>query len=242
MNTISLQTNTPEEIEQMFKTAPKVFTAAVRSWLIRERNSFVGKRGAFVKELLSKQRKYRPGQWSQFVASAFGGRVENENNLNNMHLRMGIRDERLKKLPYLEALGKGAKINPKDAQWLIVPNYKNLMAVGLFGRYGGRGKRSFNKLFKKMYDSGSLTIVQRRGRLFFFGDTPDASGSHEIRHKHELNRKLLFVGVKSVTIPQQFNFGASWQTRLPKVLKRGEKAIAKAVTTIEQGRVEYVRL
>jgi hypothetical protein len=239
MNTI--QTNTPEEIEQMFKTAPKVFTAAVRSWLIRERNSFVGKRGAFVKELLSKQRKYRPGQWSQFVASAFGGRVENENNLNNMHLRMGIRDERLEKLPYLEALGKGAKINPKDAQWLIIPNYKNLMAVGLFGRYGGRGKRSFNKLFKKMYDS-DLTIVQRRGRLFFFGDTPDAGGSHEIRHKHELNRKLLFVGVKSVTIPQQFNFGASWQKRLPKVLQRGEKAIAKAVEKIEKGKVAYERL
>ena len=154
---------------------------------------------------------------------------------------MGIRDERLKKLPYLEALGKGAKINPKDAQWLIIPNYKNLMAVGYLGDTGEEGGLLISYSRKCMIVD--LTIVQRRGRLlFFFGDTPDAGGSHEIRHKHELNKAPLWVGeISHHTATVQF-LGHLGRKRLPKVLQRGEKAIAKAVTTIEQGRVEYVRL
>lgn len=243
MNTISLQTNTPEEIEQMFKTAPKVFTNAVRSWLIRERNSFVGKNGKFTKYLRAKQRHYRTGYWSEFVARAFGGHVENENNLGSMRLRMGIRDERRKKMPYLEALGNGATITPKNSDWLIIPNYKNLMSVSLFGRYGGSGKRSFIKLFKRMLDSGELQApVLFHGRLLYFGNTPESSGSHEIRHKHNLDRKLLFVGVKSVDIPKQFDFEGAWKMRLPSAMKRGEKAIAKAVEKIEKGKVAYERL
>lgn len=229
-----------KEVSELLDSAPEVFTSAIRSWLFSEKNKFVGggrskKEGDFEKELGQKKRKYRSGNWSKYIARAFGGEVESGDDLGNMLLHMHPKSDRKEKLPYLESLAKGATVTPKNAKWLIIPNYKNLLTVGLFGRVGGNGKNTFQKLFKQLYNTSQLQMVPYHGRLLYFADTPDVGGSHGKRHMHQLNRKLLFTGVKQTQYGKQFDFEQSWNNRISDVVARGNKTIERTVSQIERG-------
>jgi len=250
MSTVNLDVIGEEKIAYLLRMAPETFTKQVELWMHREKVAFVGgpnKNGRFTKELLKKPRKYRSGGWSQFVARAFTGVVDNESNLNAMQLRMGlVRQERLKDLPFMEALGFGSDNKPSNKEWLMIPNYKNIFAAGLYGRYGARGKNNFSKLLANLYDK-HIAPVLYHGKLLMFGDFPDGSADgkkltgwegHVLRHQHTMNRKLLFTGVKNTRMDRQFNLEASWDKRLPSVMKHGGSMIERTVRSLERGYLE----
>lgn len=241
MSTITLETIGEEKIAYLLRMAPETFTRQVKLWMWREKVAFVGsakKDGKFTKEILNKPRKYRDGNWTRFVARAFTGVVDNESNLNAMQLRMGItREERKKDLPYLESLGFGATNKPVKKDWLMIPNYKNIFAAGLYGRYGARGKNNFSKLLANLYDK-HISPVLYHGKLLIFGDFPDQGGSHVLRHQRTMDRKLLFTGVKNTRMEGQFNFEASWNKRLPAIVKHGTTMIERTVRSLERGYLE----
>ena len=51
------------------------------------------------------------------------------------------------------------------------------------------------------------------GKMLFFGDFGNQRGTHYGRHLTNLNRKLLFVGVKRVDIRKRFDFVGSFESR-----------------------------
>lgn len=235
---IDVETKGESNISYLLRVAPETFRRQVELWLWREKVAFVGsskKDGKFTKELANKPRKYRSGNWSKYIARSFTGVIDNARNLDAMRLRMGlVKGDRKKNVSYLEALGYGANITPKNSEWLMVPNYKNLMSTGLYGKYGAKGKNSFSKLLNNLYGA-HITPVLYHGKLLMFGDFPDKGGSHAIRHQRALDRKLLFTGVKKTSVPRQFNFEASWSKRLPSIEKHGKTMVARTIRSLERG-------
>lgn len=230
-----------KEVQQLFAMAPKTFSAAMRRWMYRERRSFVGnkkKDGVIRRDLQRKPHRYEQRNWKPYVADAFTGVLENKNSLANMTLRMGVISNRLEKMPYLQALAEGATIRPKNAQWLIVPHYGNLASAGLFGRYGGRGKRTYAKLFGEMFNKSNIHGVIHGGKLLVYGDFPTSGGSHNARHSHLLHHKLLFIGLKKVSIKKRIKFYERFNSRIPSITKRANNAIKQTIRGIERGRIE----
>jgi hypothetical protein len=228
-----------DKIDMLLRYAPKAMTRTIYSWLRAEQAAFVGKRGSFTKEIQTKKRKYRPGNWGRYVSRSFIGHVYDSSDLNKMRLHMGYDDAKLKKMPFIEALGKGGTITPKNAAWLIIPFYKNLLSAGLFGRRGAAGKNSWGKLLGELSRAGQIQMIRKGGRLFVFGDAPDKGGSHKTRHMHTLDRKLLFVGVRRSRVPQQFDFQGAWASRQAGLTERGDVRIARTIRALERGYMRF---
>lgn len=242
---VSVELLGSDKVQKMFYAAPKVFARAMTHFLWRERKNFVGNKrhsGAFRRTLERKKRKYRDGTWSKAMGRGFTGTIDHPESTGNMTLKMGISQKWQERIPYLSELSKGYTVTPKNRQWLIIPMYKNLLSVGLFGRIGGTGmgktKRTWGRLMAAMNAGGKLDQpFVHHGKLLFFGDVPDKGGTHERRHLHGLHRKLLFVGVKRTTIKQQFDFYRAFERRVPGLKIRVEKTIYRVTQNLEKGKM-----
>lgn len=230
-------------VKQFFVMAPKEFTRSMAKYMYHERNLFVGTRtkkkmGSFRRSLVKKQRKSYPGQWSKGMAMAFTGYVYNSDKLDNMNLNLGISEKWQDRIPYLEDLSKTHTVTPKNRKWLMIPFYKNLKSIGLFGRVGGFGrgktKQHWGRVLKMLDEHSRTNWLFSRGRLLVFGYIEKKSGSHRARHMGRLDRKLLFVGVKSATIKKQYDFKRAFMRRKPGVIKRANKAVEKTVKNIDR--------
>jgi hypothetical protein len=234
-----------DRVQQMFTAAPRVFSRTLTHFLWRERKNFVGNKrhsGSFRRTLERKKRKYREGTWSKAMGKGFTGSIDHPEGTGNMTLKMGISPKWQDRVPYLSELSRGYTVTPKNRQWLIIPMYRNLLSVGLFGRIGGTGmgktKRTWSKFMAAMSSAGKLDQpFMYHGKLLFFGDVPDKGGSHEKRRLHGLHRKLLFVGVKRATVKQQFDFYKAFERRVPGVKNRIEKLIARTTMNLEKGKM-----
>ena len=220
-----------DEVQQLFKMAPRTFANSMAKWMWRERRSFVGTKkhhGAFRRSLLRKPKKYGDGTWSEGIPRAFTGKVFGPKRIENMTLVMGVEEKWLKKMPYVEALGKGATIVPKSKKWLMIPHYQNLKG---FGRVGGHGKRTYSDLMQELQAHLDQPFLFH-GKLLVFGDTPKGE------ERGHLHRKLLFVGVKQAKIKRQFNFEGHFNRRVPGMIKRANNAVKRTVRDMNRGYAE----
>jgi hypothetical protein len=227
------------EVQNMFRSTPEIFLTEMRKFLYRERRSFVGNRqkpGSFRKSLYGQMHHYYGRPWKPYVADAFTGTVSADSS--GMTLIMGVKQNRLEKMPYLKALAEGATITPKNAKYLLIPHYENLRAVGLFGRLGGSGKNTYANQFRKWADAGYIDgpVPDAGGKLLFFGDFGNQKGSHYGRHLMTLNRKLLFTGVKRVQIKKRFDFVGKFKSRQSGMLNRANTAVKRAILAVERNR------
>lgn len=238
-----IEFNGYEDVLEMFRGYPKAFTLGMRKFLFREKRAFIGNKkgvkGTFRRSLANKKRKYRkPGtNWNSGLGAVFTGNMSNREQLDNMTMHMGVDERNWKKIPLLQLLSKGGTVRAKN-KWLMLPMYKNLDSIGLLGRYGSgsNAKRNWTKWRKD--NSHYLQSFYSRGRFLVFGDmdTAHMRGSHRNRHLGKLNRKLLFVGVPSVSIKQQFDFIKSANKRFANIGARADKAVDRIVTAIEKGK------
>jgi len=247
-----------DRVQQLFAMAPKAFGRAMTHWMWSERKHFLGNkkyRGEFRRSLDIRPRKYMSGRWSKGIGSAFTGNVANREQLEGLRLSMGITDKWQQRIPYAEFLSKGGTIFPKRADWLIIPNYKNLKSRGLFGRIGSSGvsKLSFNKLFN--FASGNIENpssrwspnlelsypVFKNGKMFYFGNTSGETYRNKsgkvVRRKSGIGRlhgQLLFIGVKSVSIGKQFDFVSDFLNRQPIFVKNANNMVDKTINEIDK--------
>ncbi len=234
-----------DKVERMFAAAPKVFARSMTHFLWRVRKTFVGNKrdsGVFRRSLERKRRKYRDGTWSNAMGRGFTGIIDRPESTGNMTLKMGISPKWQERIPYLSELSKGYTVTPKNRQWLIIPMYKNLLSVGLFGRIGGTGmgktKRTWSKFMAAMNAGGKLDQpFVFHGKLLFFGDVPDKGGTHEKRHLHGLHRKLLFVGVKRTVVKQQYDFYKAFERRVPVIKRQAEREVYRTTQLLEKGKM-----
>jgi hypothetical protein len=229
------------DVQKMFSASPQIFLTEMRKFLYRERRSFVGnkeKAGSFRKNIYNQKHHYFERPWKPYVAEAFTGKVSQDSS--GMTLQMGVKRNRLEKMPYLQALAEGATIRPKNANYLLIPVYKNLLSIGLFGRLGGSGKNTYAKKFREWADAGYIDgpVPDIGGKMLFFGDFGNQRGTHYGRHLTNLNRKLLFVGVKRVDIRKRFDFVGSFESRQTGIEKRANTAVNRAIRAIERRKVE----
>lgn len=231
------------KVKQLFAMAPKEFTNSMAKFMYHERNLFVGTRtkkkmGYFRRSLVKKERKSYHGKWSKGMAMAFTGFVHNSKNLEGMNLNLGISEKWQERIPYLEDLSKTHTVTPKNKSWLMIPFYKNLKSIGLFGRIGGFGrgktKQHWGRVLKMLDEHSRTSWLLFHNKLLVFGDIEKKSGSHRARHLGRLDKKLLFVGVKSATIKKQYDFKRSFMRRRAGVIKRAHKAVDKTVKTIDR--------
>lgn len=242
MNAVNVTILGEDRVQQMFATAPRAFARSMTHWLWRERKSFVGNRrhmGSFRRTLLRKKRKSYDGTWSQGMARAFTGKVNHPERLSNLQLSLGISDKWQERIPYLEKLSEQHTITPKNRQWLMLPFYENLRSVGLFGRVGGFGmgktKSHWGRVIQMLYNSSRITPILFHGKLLFFGDTAGEAGSHRGRHLGRLHKRLLFVGVKKVSIKKQYDFLKAFQRRVPGIIKRANNMVDRTMREIDRG-------
>jgi hypothetical protein len=229
-------------VQILFAMAPKIFSRTMTHWMWRERKLFLGNKkydGSFRRSLNRKQRKYGDGEWSSAIGKAFTGEINHPENLNGMQLRMGISDRWQRKIPYAEFLGTGGTITPKNKKWLMIPNYKNLRSIGLFGRVGGTGmgttKNNWSRVINMLYNSSRINPIAYHGKLLYFGNTHGEKGTHQKRHLAHLHDKLLFTGVKRTKVKKQFDFIRSFERRIPGATKRAETMINRTVKKIDSG-------
>lgn len=237
-----------KEIQQKLAMAPKAFSRNFRRQFYHEGNKFVGnkkKDGSFRKELQNQAHRYETRAWKPYVAEAFTREVVGDSLARGMYLRMGVKPNRLEKMPFLMALAEGATITPKNANWLIIPNYENMRSVGLWGRLGGHGKMTFARKFREWADSGNIDAVSgNNGKMYFYGYFPErwgfgkGSGSHFSRHMGMLHHKLLFTGVKRAVIKKRFDFIGRFNARQSGIVKRANNMVNRTIRAIERGRIE----
>ena len=240
-----------KQVEDLFKMAPKVFTNEVTHFLWKERLMFVGNKkemGTFRRGLLRKKRKFYDGTWGQGMARAFTGNLNRPtgrlsnvlNSLDGLELSMGVIDKWKRRIPYLEFLSEGGTVRPKNKEWLMIPFYKNLRSVGLFGRIGSNihDKKNWTR-WRRENQIRMGDFVPFHGKLLVFGDIPkeEQTGTHFNRHLGRLHRKLLFVGVKRVNVKKQFDFEKSFERRKPAIINRAIRMTEKTVQQMDKGKI-----
>jgi len=189
--------------------SPEKLRKIFLKWMYRERDNFVGRKGgkdgSFTRTLLNK-RKSSGGTWEKKVAKAFTGRIENDWNLNNMTLRMGLN---------LSGNAKGFRKGLEDmsenhtqstSKNMVIPIYENL-------RTGSVDKNAY-MTFKRMARNEEFNIGKSGGKVFYFDKARPGS--------------LLFVTAKRIPIKKQFDFVKAWERRLPGAMNRAQAAIDKA--------------
>lgn len=206
------------KVKRLMALAPEYYYKAVRSWLIAERKEFVGgKSGSFSRSLIRKRRSGRPGYWDARTRYPFKGYLKNDTQLQGMHMEMGIGLEH--PTPFTEGLAKmqtGYTTSP--GSWMILPIYENLKNVGI--------TKGQHKKFKEMMDENRLTIISKRGRLYFFDNFLAGKKG---------NGQLLWVGARSITVPKQLEFYETWEKQIPDVLKRGQNVIDDCTINLASG-------
>jgi hypothetical protein len=245
-------------VQQLFAMAPRAFGRSMTHWLWSERKHFLGNkkyRGEFRRSLDVKERKYGPGKWRKGIGSAFTGNVINRDQLDNLHLNMGITEKWQKRIPYADFLSRGGTILPKKAKWLIIPYYKNL-GLRILGRLGSfiGSKRSYNKLFN--FAAGNIEgnfppglklryPVFKNGRMYLFGNTSSETHRNKkgkvVRTKTGIGRlhdKLLFTGVKSVEVGKQYDFISDFERRRPIFVKNAYSMVEKTVAELDSGKIK----
>lgn len=196
-------TLTIEEFEKILKVMPDKVLKTVKGWMLSESASFVGnkkKDGSFTKYLLNKDRKYRGGKWSRNFARTFQGKLENDADLNRINVKMGISSEKEKKMPLIGALSRGASIRANSSPWLWIPNFENMKKAGInVNKYGSSGKNPITKVLAD--NNNKIEMFYYMGKMFAYLKTGNG-----VKH-------LIFTGVKSVTVKQQFDFYGQWEKR-----------------------------
>jgi hypothetical protein len=200
---------------EIMASAPRSFTKATRMWMYRERRRFVGNkaRDGKVRTAVHRKRRHnRDGQWPMRVARAFKGFMKNRSTLQGMSMHMGVGFDRSKK--FTSALAQMQHGFTTVAKGLmIVPVWKNLAEVGIQHRQHTR--------FLEMMKRGELDVVYKGGRAFYF-----AKGE---------SGKLLWVGVRQVSIKKQYDVTGMWNRDNSAVLMRGERMVARTLRAIERG-------
>jgi len=230
-----------KRVQQLFAMAPREFSKSMVHFMWRERKSFVGNKrhmGSFRRTILRKKTKSYSGTWHQGMARAFTGNINHPDKLDNMQLSMGVGDVWKERIPYIEELAKGYSVAPKAKKWLMIPMYKNLRSIQLFGRVGGTGmgrtKKPWSRVIQMLYNSSRITPILFHGKLLFFGNTKGERGTHERRHLAHLHNKLLFIGVKSVTVKKQFDFYKAFERRIPGIIRRANNTVDRTVREIDK--------
>lgn len=196
-------------VKKMINRAPEVYRKSILSWMLKERDSFVGsgkKDGVFRKKLLRKK-TLAGSYWQLKVVRTFKGWLVDSEKMS-MALEMGFPTTKNRKIhAVLESLTKDHTIS--SSKYMPVPVYKNLKDV-----------KTVSKYFKRKTDLGELNIVRDANTLLYF----DKKGSKE----------LLFIGTKSIRVKKQFDFRADFSKRMPNIIKRYGEMIDKATLKAEK--------
>lgn len=234
-----------KKAQRILAEAPSALSDAVEHWMWKERLRFIGNNsedGAFRKSLMRKKR-FRDGRgWSKgLVHGAFKGRIVRGGLPFDKNLILGVSKGNRERMPFLEALTSAHTVSPVNKSWLIIPFYRNLRAVGLFGRYGswnyGKTKKHWGRLRNELSGTSSLDFVLYHGKLLVFGDIEKRGGGHRQRHLEQLNRKLLFVGVKQMRIRKKIDFIGSANRRSAGMKNRAETFLSRTIKKMEGGHI-----
>jgi len=213
-----------KEVARTIGRAPNVFRKALLGGLLGEKESFVGGKrrgtmvdGAFRKKLFKKT-NIKGQKWPLKVARIFRGVIDNSDRIDGKKLTMGagIKGENAF-VKNLRFLASGGTIS--NSKFMPVPVFDNL-------KQNSRGKyETFEELSKK----NELTAIRTGGKMLWFKTVDESQG---------LYGNLAFVGVKRVTVKQQFDFEGDWNKRQGRAVVRLQKRIDGAVKRIEAGKVD----
>jgi len=217
-----------KELGRAMDTAPLLFRGMATAQLKRERNSFVGKRGAdgiFTRKIMRKKLSgdRESGTWSRKVAKLFRGKVSvgNAARAEDIKLGMGLFHRSDKDIfKALELFQTGGTVTSSGL--MIIPAYYNLNRIGVKVKTGSApfgGSHSGNAL-NTMIKANNIVTIRRGGRVLFYNKTMlDAGKPYSV----------MFFGVKRVTVKKQFDFIADWSRRIPKVVNRLQKSMDRGV-------------
>jgi hypothetical protein len=203
------------ECRVMFAIAPESYRRGLLGWLIRERGLFVGDKkhdGSFTRSMLRKKVSGASGAtWDRRIAKTFKGYIDNEMSLAGMSLKMGVNLRNPK--PFAQSIAKMEEgYTESTTKPMIVPILDNQQLR--------RPRKLMLREFKELRARNMVYTVERAGRLYYIDrDT----------------REALFVAVKSIKVPKQFDFIKSWAFRIPAALVRGQKAVDKQTEKIAKG-------
>lgn len=115
----------------------------------------------------------------------------------------------------LRVLGSGGYIS--SSNFMIVPIYKN---------FTGSKAEPHNK-FKGMVERDELVYIRTGGQVIY-------ADKQKIDNGANIFEATMFVGVKRIKVPRQFDFEGDWNIRLPAVISRGQKMVDRTTQRIEK--------
>jgi hypothetical protein len=212
------------KVSKMLGHAPESFRRAIVSWMWRERNLFLGSNktkgrqdGAFRKKL-QKKISNRGIPWDPRVTRVFRGRMEGEKTVGTIKMIMGAGTQGeadSKFVQGLRVLGSGGKIT--SSNFMIVPIYDNFTGT----------KAEPHNQFKGMMARSELVYIRTGGHVFYLD-------KKRVEYGLDFEESLMFMGVKSIKVPKQFDFEGDWSARLPAVTNRGKAMIDKTTERVEK--------
>ena len=216
------------KIAAMFHYAPEVMTATVRRWFYSIRKKFVGKKGgkagSYVRWLMRRKLKGRPGTWSKQAAGMFKGFVKARNRLEAMALVMGIPQQH--QSGFVRGIeGRQAGGYPiTSSKFMPVPIIDRLAAMGITDRY--------YKHFTGMIDSDEIVSIREGGKVLYVHQPTIEEGG-------DIYDATVYVGAKRVNIPGfDFQFESKFMRILPREIEYGQKRIDRTIRGLEKGYIK----
>jgi len=205
-----------DRIERVLEKAPQTVNRSRFSWLLSERDKFIGNRqedGVWRKKLQRKRKKRTGSVWDKRISRIFKGWVGKRAPEQTMYLTQGIINKRKSKfVEGIKLLGSGGTITSTGGR-MIVPIYQNLT-----------NKKETHKQFREMRNNGGLFSFRVNNGYLYFK-----------KHGNDIDFTApLFMAVKSIRVKKQFDFQRTWDRRLPKAMQRGDKRLIKAVERMEK--------
>ena len=192
-----------KQVLELMDKAPGRFAKVVRKWLMNEGAGFTGSRkktGSFRRSLSRKKHKGREGTWDDSIGRMFKFYVTPRTiwkDFTSMQMTAGIMGEGKTK-EGIKLLQTGGSIS--SPKYMPVPVWSNLTAAGITKDAPGT--------FKRWAAAGKLEYIIKGGRVYWF-----------------YNDKLVFRGVKRITVKKQFDFFGAWAKRKTAAVLRGQKRV-----------------
>ncbi len=224
-----------KEVIAALNEFPKLFMGVTRTWLKNERAQFLGgkdakgkiRSGGYRNLLMKKSLRRRGGTWSGRMAGLFKGVIPFANNINDLKLKMGILARPHQLIRALEFLFEGGTIT--STKEMPVPIYKNLAEKGYRGPWSIGNVRSglASKAFARFIAQDRLVRISKGNRALYFDKRARNVGGTFDR------KDLLFIGVHSIkvrrTLKGALDFYRKFDRAFPRMVRRGQKAVDKAV-------------
>lgn len=194
-----------DEVHAMMKRAPAVYVRYFRAYLAYAGRVFVGTK---TKDgaLRSELAQKNAMRGGTWSRKFVNSVARFEIDKKKLTMRAGIIYSTQKKIHEIMELMESGYTRTNGG-YMIVPNYKEITNKKPIG------------LFSQMLNAKMFRLIFKHGNIYYVNKNND---------------KLMFIGMKRISVKRQFNFDRTWNSVEPKITTKANKILQQATEAVER--------